>query len=168
MIRLVTIVTRRKYSTQKTKIEPDTQGGRLKSRRKIQNEYSSRALCATHRPRSSTISTALRALAQQRGRVMETLSKETIDAILANPKFRSFIAAAEIVVIARREGASLRSLAKILGESKSQLHRNLSLYEQIGSASLSQMGQASNQETPCDALDHLLALSQMGQPPGGL
>jgi hypothetical protein len=90
------------------------------------------------------------------------LTKETLDAVRADPQFRNFVLAAQIVVLARRQGAAIRVLARLLGESKSSMHRWLWLYEQIGSAALSQLGQDGETEPRIDgALDG--ASSQMGQ-----
>jgi len=60
---------------------------------------------------------------------------------MADPQFRIFVQAAKIVVLARRHGAAIRVLARLFGESKSSMHRWLWLYEQIGTAALSQTGQ---------------------------
>lgn len=69
------------------------------------------------------------------------ITKETLDAVVADPQFLMFVQVAKIVVLARRKGAALRVLARLLGESKSSMHRWLWLYEQIGTAALSQTGQ---------------------------
>ena len=61
---------------------------------------------------------------------------------------------------ARRLGVAIRVLARLFGESKSSMHRWLWLYEQIGTASLSQMGQ--NGDEKHNSINE--AVSQMGQP----
>jgi hypothetical protein len=85
------------------------------------------------------------------------LTKETLDAVLGEPRFRLFVMAAKIVVLALRTGASIRVLARLFDESKSSMHRWLWLYEQIGTAALSQTGQNGDEKlnTINEPLSHL-------------
>jgi hypothetical protein len=75
------------------------------------------------------------------------LSKETLDAILADPEFTLFCLGCRIVVLARRKGASVEAIGKFCGESRTSMYRWFWLYEQVGTASLSQMGRDSDEKT---------------------
>jgi len=91
------------------------------------------------------------------------LSKETLDAVLPDPRFHIFVAVARVVVHARRAGAHIRALAPFVGESKSSLHRWLWLYEQIGTASLARTPVPTLSESEQEQLRlRVRALSQMG------